>query len=102
MNAAMDAPLYGLVLAGGRSTRMQRDKAALEYRPGQTQLEFAMQLLAPRVTRAFVSVRADQRAEVARAAWSQIVDRGGNRRPDRRHQRGAGRISGQRVAGAGL
>ena len=26
---AMTAPLYGLVLAGGRSTRMGRDKAAL-------------------------------------------------------------------------
>ena len=25
------AALYGLVLAGGRSTRMQRDKAKLEY-----------------------------------------------------------------------
>jgi molybdopterin-guanine dinucleotide biosynthesis protein A len=30
-------PLYGLVLAGGRSTRMRRDKAALTY-AGRTQL----------------------------------------------------------------
>ena len=37
--------LYGLVLAGGRSTRMQRDKAAIEYRPGETQLDAAMKLL---------------------------------------------------------
>jgi len=70
------ATLFGLVLAGGRSTRMQRDKAAIEYRPGETQLDAAMKLLAPRVARAFVSVRADQRNESARAAWPQIVDRG--------------------------
>jgi len=69
-------PLYGLVLAGGRSSRMQRDKAAIQYRPGETQLDAAMQLLAPRVARAFVSVRADQRDDPARAAYPQIVDRG--------------------------
>ena len=50
-------PLYGLVLAGGRSTRMQRDKATLEYRPGETQLDAAMKLLEGRVARAFLSVR---------------------------------------------
>jgi molybdopterin-guanine dinucleotide biosynthesis protein A/molybdopterin converting factor small subunit len=72
----MNAPLYGLVLAGGRSTRMQRDKAALEYHAGESQLDAAMKLLAPRVGRAFVSVRADQRGDAARAAWPQIVDRG--------------------------
>jgi molybdopterin-guanine dinucleotide biosynthesis protein A len=70
------APLYGLVLAGGRSTRMQRDKAALEYRAGATQLDAAMQLLQPRVERCFVSVRADQRGDATRGAWPQIVDRG--------------------------
>lgn len=77
MNAApASSPLYGLVLAGGRSTRMQRDKAALEYRPGESQLDAAMHLLQPRVGRTFVSVRADQKADPARAAWPQIVDRG--------------------------
>ena len=70
------APLHGLVLAGGRSTRMQRDKAAIEYHAGETQLEAAMKLLRPRVARAFVSVRADQRADGTRAAYPQIVDRG--------------------------
>ena len=69
----MSAPLYGLVLAGGRSTRMQRDKAALDYH-GRTQLERAMALLAPHVERAFVSVRADQRADPLRARFEQIVD----------------------------
>jgi molybdopterin-guanine dinucleotide biosynthesis protein A len=69
----MSAPLYGLVLAGGRSTRMGADKAALSV-AGRTQLEQAMALLAPRVARAFVSVRADQRAEPLRAAFEQIED----------------------------
>ena len=46
------APLYGLVLAGGHSTRMQRDKAALRYH-GQTQLEWAMAFIEPYVDKAF-------------------------------------------------
>jgi molybdopterin-guanine dinucleotide biosynthesis protein A len=72
----MNPPLYGLVLAGGRSSRMQRDKAALEYRPGESQLEAAVRILTPRVTKTFVSVRPDQRADATRAAYPQIVDRG--------------------------
>ena len=69
--------LYGLVLAGGRSSRMQRDKAAIEYQPGETQLDATMKLLQPRVARAFVSVRPDQRGDPARAHHAQIVDRDG-------------------------
>jgi molybdenum cofactor guanylyltransferase len=69
-------PLFGLVLAGGRSTRMQRDKAAIAYHGAETQLETAMKLLAPRVARIFVSVRADQADDPLRAAWPRIVDRG--------------------------
>ncbi len=69
------APLYGLVLAGGRSTRMQRDKAALEY-AGRSQLERAVELLTPLVERLFVSVRADQTADPLRARFAQIVDSG--------------------------
>ena len=71
------APLFGLVLAGGRSTRMQRDKAAIEYRRGETQLDAAMNLLKGRVERAFVSVRADQCADSTRAHHAQIYDRAG-------------------------
>jgi molybdopterin-guanine dinucleotide biosynthesis protein A len=69
----MSAPLYGLVLAGGRSTRMREDKAALRV-GGRTQLEQAMALLAPHVARAFVSVRKDQRADPLRAGFEQIED----------------------------
>lgn|SRR5688572_4655949 len=70
-------PLYGLVLAGGRSTRMRRDKAALSYRPGETQIDVAVKLFENRVARVFVSVRAEQSQDPARSKYPQIVDRGG-------------------------
>ncbi|MBS0365427.1 MAG: NTP transferase domain-containing protein [Proteobacteria bacterium] len=70
---AAPAPLYGLVLTGGHSRRMQRDKAQLSYR-GRPQLERTMELLRAHVEQAWISVRADQRADPARAAFPQIVD----------------------------
>jgi molybdenum cofactor guanylyltransferase len=72
MNATATAPVYGLVLAGGHSTRMKRDKATLAYH-GRTQLEWAMALLEKHVERAFVSVRPGQDDPV-RAQFEQIVD----------------------------
>lgn len=69
-------PLFGLVLAGGRSTRMRRDKATLEYRPGETQLDAAMRLLGERVPKVYLSVRVDQADDPARAKYPQIRDRG--------------------------
>ena len=70
----MDSPLYGLVLAGGRSTRMRADKAALPYQ-GQTQLERAVALLETLLPRVFVSVRPDQADDPLRARFARIVDR---------------------------
>ena len=70
----MSAPqLYGLVLTGGRSRRMQRDKAGLEY-AGKSQLARAMELLTPLVTRCFVSVRPDQLSDPQRTAYDTITD----------------------------
>ena len=51
--------LYGLILAGGASRRMQRDKAALAYH-GKSQLAWSYELLAKFTERCFVSVRPDQ------------------------------------------
>ncbi len=74
MNASPQVPpIYALVLAGGRSTRMQRDKAALAYH-GRTQLEWAVSFLQPHVERVFVSVRPDQTNDPIRARFDQIVD----------------------------
>jgi molybdenum cofactor guanylyltransferase len=77
-NAA--APLLGLVLAGGRSTRMRTDKAALLY-AGRSQLERAMELIAAHVERAYVSVRADQAEDPLRARFPQIRDQHENLGP---------------------
>lgn len=73
-------PLFGLVLAGGSSSRMRADKAALAY-GARPQLAEAFDLLARHVDEAFVSVRADQAAEPLRARYPQIVDGSRGRGP---------------------
>lgn len=70
----MSAPLKGLLLAGGHSRRMQRDKAALEY-GGQGALERALALLQPLVGVVLVSIRADQAGDPSRAAHACLPDR---------------------------
>jgi molybdopterin-guanine dinucleotide biosynthesis protein A len=69
----MSAALYGLLLCGGESRRMQRDKAALDY-GGASALERSWALLAPVVERAWVSVRDDQSLDAARAAHPCLPD----------------------------
>jgi molybdopterin-guanine dinucleotide biosynthesis protein A len=71
---ATAAPLRGLVLAGGRSRRMQADKALLSYH-GKPQLEWVAELLAPFCVAVHVSVRSGQAHEPARAALPRVVDR---------------------------
>ena len=69
----MNAPLFGLLLAGGLSSRMQRDKATLQYH-GSSQLDRAFALLGRHTERAFVSVRAAQSRDPARAAYPLLID----------------------------
>jgi molybdopterin-guanine dinucleotide biosynthesis protein A len=66
-------PVYGLILAGGSSSRMHRDKAALQYR-GKSQLDRAFELAGRHAARVFVSVRAGQTADPVRAQRPMIVD----------------------------
>lgn len=66
-------PVYGLVLSGGASRRMQHDKALIDYH-GETQLRWTYQLLASLLSRVFVSVRDDQRDDAARREFPQIAD----------------------------
>lgn len=74
------APVHGLVLAGGLSTRMQRDKAALLYE-GQDQLSRAVELLGRQVQPVFVSVRPTQVQDSVRNRWPMIVDIAGSEGP---------------------
>jgi molybdopterin-guanine dinucleotide biosynthesis protein A len=67
------APVYGLLLSGGASKRMQSDKAHVAYR-GEPQLVRAWRLLSQVVEQAFVSVREDQRGDPLRAGLPLIVD----------------------------
>lgn len=55
-------PVYGLVLAGGHSTRMKKDKGALNYH-GIPQRDYAARLLAKFCDRVFVSCRPQQNIE---------------------------------------
>lgn len=69
-----DRPLYGLVLAGGESRRMGRDKALLRH-GGLSQIARMAALLGDVTETVFVSTRADQKAEPERSRFPQIIDR---------------------------
>lgn len=59
MSSSAIAPLYGLVLAGGRSTRMKSDKAVLVYH-GRPQAAHTLDLLSAHCDQVFLSCRAEQ------------------------------------------
>jgi molybdopterin-guanine dinucleotide biosynthesis protein A len=66
-------PVYGLILAGGSSSRMHRDKAALPY-GGKSQLDRAFELASRHLSKVFVSIRASQTTDPTRAQRPMIVD----------------------------
>ena len=56
-------PIKGLVLAGGRSTRMGQDKGAIEYF-GKPHREYMYELIAPFCSDTYLSCRSEQAAEL--------------------------------------
>ena len=73
-SAAAAAPtVMGLVLAGGESRRMGRDKAAIEV-AGASQLERTVALLSRHLSTVCIGVRESQRQDPLRARFSQVVD----------------------------
>jgi molybdopterin-guanine dinucleotide biosynthesis protein A len=73
MNTAAASEVYGLVLGGGASRRMQHDKALIDYH-GEPQLLWTFKLLSALLPHVFVSVRAEQRDEPLRRDLPQIID----------------------------
>jgi len=66
------AKLYGLVLSGGKSTRMGTDKGLIEYH-GVPQREYLYALLSQVCEHTFVSLREDQKSELPEGMHT-IVD----------------------------
>ncbi len=58
-----NAKLYGLVLSGGRSSRMGTDKGLIDYH-GKPQREYLYQMLDQICERTFVSIRGDQTQDI--------------------------------------
>jgi molybdopterin-guanine dinucleotide biosynthesis protein A len=67
------APLAGLVLAGGRSERLGRDKAAIPIR-GETLLAHAVALVAEVASDVRVAVRPEQLDDTLRARFVTLAD----------------------------
>lgn len=65
--------LYGLVLAGGQSTRMGKDKAVIDYH-GRPQLDVACELLAQCCSKVFVSTRHARSADPIYKKFPQLHD----------------------------
>lgn len=59
MNNNKNAPLYGLVLCGGKSTRMGTDKCDMDYH-GRPQGQYLYEQLRPLCEKTFLSMRKDQ------------------------------------------
>jgi molybdopterin-guanine dinucleotide biosynthesis protein A len=65
--------LYGLVLAGGKSSRMKKDKSALDIH-GKSQIAFAYELLTPYCDQVFISIRKDQSQSELFKNYLQLYD----------------------------
>ena len=65
--------IYGLILAGGKSSRMQTDKGELQYHDAMSQRTFLYKMLQKFCAKTFISCRKDQ-AENLQSGEACIVD----------------------------
>lgn len=70
MSNTKKTPLYGLVLCGGKSTRMGADKCDMDYH-GMPQGKYLYEQLRPLCDKTFLSIRKDQ--ELAWAASMPVI-----------------------------
>ena len=80
MDAPAEAPISGVVLAGGRSTRFGSDKAAAEI-AGASLLERAVRLLESVLADVWVSVRPEQSSDALRSRFRCLFDRNPGKGP---------------------
>ena len=66
----INAPLYGLILAGGDSTRMGTDKSKISYHKGLTQKEHLLRALSPFCKKVIIS----QRTAPATASGTEMLN----------------------------
>ena len=64
--------MHALILTGGHSRRMGKDKALLKVK-GRTILENTVRLIEPYVEEIFVSIREDQANEPIRSAYKNLI-----------------------------
>lgn len=69
------APIQGLVLAGGKSIRMGKDKTKLEYH-GKPQRDFAMNLLEKNLLNTYVSIAQGKVSEIDKTIEDKFVNLG--------------------------
>ena len=70
----MSNSLNALILAGGRSTRMGRDKGTLVYNEGKDQVRYLHDIAEPYVNEVYVSIRPEQSDEMHLKGYSHIKD----------------------------
>jgi len=65
--------LYGLILAGGKSSRMGKDKSVIDYH-GKPQMDVASDLLSPFCKKVFLSTRRAQAGHEPYKKFSHVHD----------------------------